>query len=255
MSSASFMRNIFVKRRLLYRNLRHFSWVLTGSRLTKTYIPKKTTMHQWVHFSCPIVNHPSQSHLLSSKVNNMKKAAQVLSGITLNPGDYFSFWKFIGKPDRHSGYLAGPTFENGKIVESFGGGLCQISGLIFNLALESGMTILERHPHSLDAYGNRRYLPLGRDATVAWVSKDLAFKNDTQFPVSFYLEVDGQRASGVVSSSDPMNFTVEIEQKQWNQSAFLVAQISRKIRIQSGVIKLETFPENIYRPAELNERS
>lgn len=111
----------------------------------------------WAQYSCPVVNHPTQNHLVKSKVANMKKAASIFDGILLKPGEIFSFWQLIGKPSVGRGYLSGPTFERGKIVESAGGGLCQISGLIYNLALESGMTILERYPHSIDAYGDRLF--------------------------------------------------------------------------------------------------
>jgi len=59
----------------------------------------------------------------------------------------------------------------------YGGGLCQLSGIIYHAVLEAGLEILERHPHSLDIYtATTRYTPLGSDAAVVYGHKDLRFK-------------------------------------------------------------------------------
>ena len=72
-----------------------------------------------------------------------------------------------------------------RLQEEVGGGLCQVSGLIYFLALHGGMNILERHAHSLDIYTEEeRFTPLGSDATVVFGYKDLRFMNPYDFPVS-----------------------------------------------------------------------
>jgi len=170
----------------------------------------------WAAYECPVVNHPTQMHLLDSKLFNMRLAVGKLNGLVIAPGEVFSFWHLIGRPTAKSGFKAGPTFENGRMVTSFGGGLCQISGLIFNLALESGCEILERSSHSLDAYGERRYLPLGRDATVAWMSKDLVFRNVSGIPIRLVLNVERTRAFGHVEGIEEMPFNVRIDREDFD---------------------------------------
>jgi vancomycin resistance protein YoaR len=87
--------------------------------------------------------------------------------------------------------------------------------LIFNLALESGCEILERHSHSIDAYGVRRYLPLGRDATVAWASKDLVFRNSTGVSIRICVRAEATRAVGSVEGAAPMPFAVSISRNDF----------------------------------------
>lgn len=203
------LRELIVYRHLFFRWVRNLSYALRGFRFAKTR-SSECLENQWVRFQCPVINHPTQTHLLDSKLHNMAIAVRAIDGLLLAPGEIFSFWKIISRPSEKGGFESGPTFENGKMVSSFGGGLCQISGLVFNLALEAGCRIIERHSHSLDAYGDRRYLPLGRDATVAWKSKDLAFQNSTGQPIRISIGVKRTHAYGVIESNSPMPFQIQI---------------------------------------------
>jgi len=77
-----------------------------------------------------------------------------------------------------------------KLDLDYGGGLCQLSGILYYLVLGAGLKILERHPHSLDIYTETtRYTPIGSDATVVYGHKDLRFINSFDFPISFQFEV------------------------------------------------------------------
>ncbi|MBC7428051.1 MAG: VanW family protein [Bacteriovorax sp.] len=205
----------------------------------------------WVTFECPVVNHPSQAHLLPSKVFNMQLACEKLDGVVLKPNEIFSFWRIIGKPSKENGYLAGPTFERGEIVTSSGGGLCQISGLLYNLALCSGLKILERHPHSIDAYGEDRYLPLARDATVVWLSKDLCFQNITTSELQITIKASNDKTEAQVLGTIPMYKKVEIthfsEQDSFRDGkSFRHAKIVRIIADANEEIQ-EDFGWNQYR--------
>lgn len=102
-------------------------------------------------------------------------------------------------------------FLNHQVRTSIGGGLCQLSGLLYNLALLSGCKIIERFNHSIDAYGEDRYIPLGRDATVAHGKKNLRFKNVHDFPLNFDLHVDAQCATGQVWASQALSREIFIE--------------------------------------------
>jgi len=68
----------------------------------------------------------------------------------------------------------------------FGGGLCQLSGLLYYVSLVAGLEVIERHAHSRDIYDDQtRYAPLGSDATVAFGFKDLRVLNTTPLPICF----------------------------------------------------------------------
>lgn len=252
MNFRRFISSILSKRHLVKRKFKHLKWQLQGYRFASNRAGDQTIcLYKWANYSCPVVNHPSQAHLLQSKVENMKKAAAIFDELLIQPKELCSFWKLVGNPNRKGKFHSGPTFEYGEVVQSTGGGLCQISGLIYNLALESGLEIRERHPHSIDAYGERRYLPLGRDATVAWVSKDLCFYNPWDFPVVLKIQAFFDHAEGQVFSSVPKNFDILIEQiceEQMDSKGRSVrkAKINRRIKMSGTIKTLDSLGWDVY---------
>jgi hypothetical protein len=105
------------------------------------------------------------------KVENLRVAARRLNGVTIPAGEVFSFWRQVGRPSVRKGFVPGRMLQLGCVVPAAGGGLCQLSNALYELALESGFTIVERHAHSHRLPGT----PL-RDATVAWNYIDLRFR-------------------------------------------------------------------------------
>jgi vancomycin resistance protein YoaR len=166
---------------------------------------------QVAEYSCPLINPPSQHGLFENKIHNIRLAISRFSPPVLQPGQEFSFWRSALAPTSENGYREGAMFINHEVRTSLGGGLCQLTGLLYNLALLSGCEIVERHNHSIDAYGEDRYIPLGRDATVAYGRKDLRFRNPYHFPLALDLHVDEQRASGSVWAAKPVDQQILIE--------------------------------------------
>ena len=66
-----------------------------------------------------------------NKVINLRIAVPRLNGVVIEPGDTFSFWKLVGKPTRAKGYVDGMVLSYGRCVPGVGGGLCQLSNLIY----------------------------------------------------------------------------------------------------------------------------
>lgn len=247
MNLQNYIYDILRKRHLLKRRVKHYAWQINGNIFAEELSNDPSYSYIWTHVTCPVVNHSSQAHLVEAKVDNMKKAAGILTNLIIKPKEIFSFWRLIGKPTSKRGFLSGPTFEGGKIIQSTGGGLCQVSGLIYNLALESGMTIIERYPHSVDAYGERRYLPLARDATVAWISKDLCFQNNTESNIQLRIQAYNDRAEGQVYSTRKIPYQVTINQEHHDYDEYIEAKIWRVIQYPDGIKTSELFPWNRYR--------
>jgi vancomycin resistance protein YoaR len=162
-------------------------------------------------YACPLIDPPSQRHMFENKIHNIELAISRMEPLVLAPGQAFSFWQRALAPTLDNGYREGAMFVNRRVVGSVGGGLCQLSGVIYNLALLAGLQILERHNHSIDAYGEERYIPLGCDATVAFGRKDLRFRNPHRFPVALELNVDRSRVSGRVTGGQPLDCAIRIE--------------------------------------------
>ncbi len=127
-----------------------------------------------------------QSSHFDNKVHNLRLGSDQISKYVIYPGQVFSFWKAVGKPTVKNGFKKGRNLIKGKLSEDVGGGLCQLSGIMYHTSLKIGLEILERHSHSLDIYKEEeRYTPLGADATVVFGYKDLRIRNSFDSPICF----------------------------------------------------------------------
>lgn len=118
--------------------------------------------------------------LQHNKVDNLKIALPHLNGILIRPGETFSFCRLVGNPTRRKGYKQGMVLSCGAAIPGIGGGICQISNLLYWLVLHSPLTVVERHHHSFDPFPDtNRVLPFGSGATVFYNYIDFQFRNDT----------------------------------------------------------------------------
>jgi vancomycin resistance protein VanW len=139
--------------------------------------------------------------LYENKLSNLRRGALMINQSLLKPGSPWSFWERVGKPSVGNGFVDGRNIVDAQLVRQLGGGLCQLSSLVYHLALLGGLEIIERHPHSLDLYReDERFTPLGADATVVWGSKDLRLRNSYPFAISMGCFLDGKRLVGQLRS-------------------------------------------------------
>jgi len=137
-----------------------------------------------------------------NKTGNMRLAAARINRIVVLPGQVFSFWAAVGWPNRFRGYRLSRNLIAGKIRFAYGGGMCQVSGILYHLSLMAGLEIIERHNHSLDIYTEaERFSPLGADATVAYGYKDLRIRNNTEYPICFEIDVAGNQITAQLRST------------------------------------------------------
>ncbi len=126
----------------------------------------------------------------SSQLNrsdNLRTAAKTIDGTLVKPGEVFSFNQTVGERTVQAGYQDAFVIVDGEFVPGLGGGVCQVSSTLYNAVLLSGLGIAERNNHSLAI----TYVPLGRDATVAYPTLDFKFKNDTGAYVLIRSKVSG----------------------------------------------------------------
>lgn len=104
--------------------------------------------------------------LQRNKVTNLRLACARLDGLLLRPGETMSYWYLIGKPTAGKGYLPGMILRNGGYLAATGGGLCQLSNLIYWMTLHTPLTVVERHRHGYDVFPDaNRTQPFGSGAT------------------------------------------------------------------------------------------
>jgi vancomycin resistance protein YoaR len=116
---------------------------------------------------------------------NIGRAAEILDGTIVAPGETFSLNGTIGERTAENGFTTGFIISNGIFKEDLGGGVSQMATTTFNAAFFAGMTDVQHKPHSfyIDRY------PVGREATVAWPTVDLQFRNDTPYGVLVHAHV------------------------------------------------------------------
>ena len=140
-----------------------------------------------------------------NKIHNLGLAIDTLNNIVIKPGEIFSFWHLVGNPSQKNGYRKSRSIIGGEIDAAVGGGLCQLSGMIYFIAIKAGLAVTERHPHSLDIYKEEeRFTPLGSDATVVYGYKDLRFVNNYPFPVCLSFQLTKNALTGSLSAAEKM---------------------------------------------------
>ena len=114
-----------------------------------------------------------------NRSNNIAVGAKYINEVVVAPGEIFSFNKTVGEITRAKGYLDATTFSGGKVVKGIGGGICQVSSTLYNVALKSNLEIVTRYAHSLPV----GYVLPSLDATIYVGVQDLKFKNTREYPI------------------------------------------------------------------------
>ena len=128
------------------------------------------------------------------RAHNIWVAVAVLNGKIVKPGETFSLNETLGERTHEHGYLTANVIADGKLTAGIGGGVSQVTGVLFNAVLLSGLTVVAYGSHSHPV----AYLPVGRDATLAWNHIDFKFKNNTHAPVYIAYSASGDKASATL---------------------------------------------------------
>ena len=125
-----------------------------------------------------------------NRVMNIINAANLINGSIVYPGETFSVCDHLVPFTEENGYYPAGAYQQGKVVQELGGGVCQVSTTLYNALLEAEIEIVERSPHSMVV----GYVPLSQDAAIAEGSKDLKFRNNTEVP----LYIEGYVSGGYI---------------------------------------------------------
>jgi len=127
----------------------------------------------------------AERELELGKVQNLRRAAELLNGVVVAEGGVFSFWRQVGKTTAARGFRVGRMLQQGCVVPAVGGGICQLTNALYETALRSGCAIVERHGHSV----RMPHAPV-HDATVAWNYVDLRFRARQAMRVRVLVDAD-----------------------------------------------------------------
>lgn len=121
------------------------------------------------------------------RLKNLKTGVEKLNGTVLGPGEEISVHDVTAPYDKEHGYVAAGSYENGQVVETYGGGICQVSTTLYNAVLFAELEVTERYPHSMLV----AYVDPSRDAAIAGDIKDFKFKNNYKTPIYIEGGIDG----------------------------------------------------------------
>ena len=115
----------------------------------------------------------------SNRSTNIRLCSEKINGLVLMPGETFSFNQVVGKRTPEAGFKPATAYSAGKVVQEYGGGICQVSSTLYNAVLYSNLEIVERTNHGYKP----SYVKPGLDATVSWGGPDFKFKNNRDYPI------------------------------------------------------------------------
>lgn len=131
-----------------------------------------------------------------SRSANVANGCSLINGTTMYPGDEFSAYEAVSPFTEANGYYMAGSYLNGQVVDSLGGGICQVSTTLYNAVLLSELEVTERYNHSMIV----TYVDPSADAAIAESSgKDFKFKNNLDYPI--YIE-------GVTTPDKQITFTI-----------------------------------------------
>lgn len=122
-----------------------------------------------------------------SRSTNLRNGASKVNGFVLMPGEEFSAYTVMTPFTHANGYASAASYENGKVVDSVGGGACQLCTTLYNTALRAEVEITQRQNHSMVV----GYVKPSEDAAIAGTIKDLKFKNNYTTPIFIEGYVNG----------------------------------------------------------------
>jgi vancomycin resistance protein VanW len=201
--------------KLYYINKRRLEWHMPGRRFAHE---RRADDLPYLHaqHATPMLRELSgvDMQLQQNKMASLKIAASCIDGLILNPGETFSFWRLVGKPTARRGFKVGLVLRNGTIQQDVGGGLCQMTNLIYWMTLHTELEIVERWRHGFDVFPDAgRTQPFASGATCAYNYIDLQIRNPT--PDTYQLRLWEKKTwlRGGWRCSVPQRFAFEVVER------------------------------------------
>lgn len=118
----------------------------------------------------------------SNRSGNVANGCRLINGTTMYPGDEMSVYEMISPFTEENGYFMAGSYSGGLVVDSLGGGICQVSTTLYNAVLLAELEVVERHNHSMIV----TYVDPSADAAISGTQKDFKFVNNLDHPI--YIE-------------------------------------------------------------------
>lgn len=202
---------------LYFSAKRYVNWYAPGAKYARYRTPDGGAFNQVVAKHQSLLLRPLRNvdeWIQRNKVVNLKLAVACLNGLVLRPGETMSVWRLVGKPSKRKGYLPGMVLVNGEMKIGYGGGLCQMSNLLYWMTLHTALTVVERYRHQYDVFPDaNRTLPFGSGATISYNYIDLQIRNDTGHPYYLRIGVNDTNLAGEWCTTFPEPYEYDIVER------------------------------------------
>lgn len=118
----------------------------------------------------------------ASRSGNIANGVSKINGHVLMPGETLSGYECMHPFTIENGYFTAAAYENGQVVDSVGGGVCQIATTLYDASLAAELEITQRQNHSMIV----TYVKPSMDAAIAGTYKDIKITNNYSTPI--YIE-------------------------------------------------------------------
>ena len=221
------------------RSFRYLNWMMHNSKYSLKSSKDNLKYTLFEHSSTLI--RPLKGldlQLQYNKITNLSLAINKINNIVLPPKHTFSFWYLVGKPTKGRGFKKGMILQSGKVMADHGGGMCQLSNLIYWMVIHSPLYVTERHRHSYDVFPDlNRNLPFGSGATIAYNYIDLQFLNDTDNLYQFKFWLTDNKLYGQILTDVEPQFTYKIIEEDHKIVKESLGGYSRHNKIYREVLK------------------
>ena len=130
----------------------------------------------------------------SNRKQNVRRGAELVNGTVLYPGEEFSMEQMVVPFTAENGYAPAASYEMGSVVETYGGGICQVSTTLYLAVLRAELEVTERSNHSMIV----NYVKPSMDAAIAEGYKDFRFVNNTDASIYIMGYADGSEIGFVI---------------------------------------------------------
>jgi vancomycin resistance protein VanW len=233
-----------------YVNRRRFQWYFSGTAHA-TRRQAESLPHIHMSHGTPMLRKLSgvDMQLQVNKKASLEIAASCIDGLLLKPGETFSFWRLVGKPTAARGFKTGFVLRNGAVAQDIGGGLCQMTNMIYWMTLHTDLKVIERWRHGFDVFPDAgRTQPFASGATCAYNYIDLQIFNPTRDTYQLRITPKGDWLYGSWRSDAPQRhkFEVferdhEIRHEYWGGYSRHNALYRRRLEAETGVPLGEEF--------------
>lgn len=141
------------------------------------------------------------------RVQNIQTGTSKIDGTLLMPDEELSADALMRPYTKENGFAEAGSYEKGKVVQSMGGGICQVSSTLYNAVLLAELEVTQRAPHSMLV----TYVEPAMDAAIAGDYKDLKFKNNTDAPIYVEGYVSGGNITFVIYGQETREASRTIE--------------------------------------------